>query len=83
MIKFSYRALGATLALAILTTGVLLAPQAQAAGKGKRAKKTVLVVTVTKGFRHDSIPLAEETPESPSVSRRSRVLWSLRRFTRR
>jgi type 1 glutamine amidotransferase len=58
----SRRRLGA----ALLLTGITLAaglvgqPDALAA---QRPKKHLLVVTVTKGFRHDSIPVAEETIE--------------------
>ena len=52
--------LGAALALAIGLVGISLeAPHSQAAPP--KAKKHLLVVTVTKGFRHDSIPVAEET----------------------
>ena len=50
----------ATLALAAVALPITLltAHKAQAAQK---AKKHLLVVTVTKGFRHGSIPVAEET----------------------
>src|ERR1051325_10797938 len=56
--------LGAGLALAVtaLTVGLLFPHHAQAASpKAQKAKKHLLVVTVTKGFRHDSIPVAEQT----------------------
>jgi type 1 glutamine amidotransferase len=55
--------LGLSLALALGTlAGALLAPHPAAAKVHRgRAKRHVLVVTVTKGFRHGSIPVAEET----------------------
>lgn len=56
--------LGAGLAFALtaLTVGLLFPHHADAASpKAQKAKKHLLVVTVTKGFRHDSIPVAEET----------------------
>ena len=56
--------IGAGLALAVtaLTVGLLFPHHAQAASpKAPKAKKHLLVVTVTKGFRHDSIPVAEQT----------------------
>ncbi len=51
----------------LLYTGLLFAagvltlvlPHAAQAGAGKRARKHLLVVTVTTGFHHDSIPTAE------------------------
>lgn len=50
----------AALALAVGIVGISLgAPHSHAAQK--KTKKHLLVVTVTKGFRHDSIPVAEET----------------------
>lgn len=56
--------LGATLALAAVAATVSVAPQSASAAGGKKAEaKHVLVVTVTKGFRHDSIPDAEKTIE--------------------
>jgi hypothetical protein len=53
---------GAALALAAAAFSAALLPlrTAQAAQKGAN-KKHLLVVTVTKGFRHDSIPIAEQT----------------------
>lgn len=45
----------------ILATGLMVAPRFADAAKAKKEKKSILVVTVTKGFRHDSIPVAEET----------------------
>jgi type 1 glutamine amidotransferase len=54
-----YLLFGAALAL---TASLLIAPHGRAAGK--QEKKHLLVVTVTKGFRHDSIPVAEETIQS-------------------
>src|ERR1051326_5002680 len=56
-------AIGATLSVtvALFAAGRLSVHAAHATG---RAKKTILVVTVTKGFRHDSIPVAEETLET-------------------
>lgn len=52
--------LGGALALALSLTGISLsAPNAHAAQEN--SKKHILVVTVTKTFRHDSIPVAEET----------------------
>jgi type 1 glutamine amidotransferase len=55
--------LGLSLALLVGTlAGALLAPHAASAkAHGRGEKKHLLVVTVTKGFRHDSIPVAEET----------------------
>lgn len=47
-----------TLTVATLSNTVLTTPKAQAAQK---AKKHLLVVTVTKSFRHGSIPVAEKT----------------------
>jgi type 1 glutamine amidotransferase len=49
-----------TLAAVALPFTLLTAHKAQAARTAK-AKKHLLVVTVTKGFRHGSIPVAEET----------------------
>lgn len=54
--KFRGVFLGA-IASSILLTGAYL----HVAGAARQAKKHLLVVTVTKGFRHDSIPVAEET----------------------
>jgi type 1 glutamine amidotransferase len=56
-------ALGLALTLTFgAMVGLALAPHATAArAHAGRAKKHLLVVTVTKGFRHDSIPVAEET----------------------
>jgi type 1 glutamine amidotransferase len=56
-------AIGVALALAVGTAGAaLFASHAAAAGAhARRAKRHLLVVTVTKSFRHDSIPVAEET----------------------
>ncbi len=53
---------GATLALAAVALPITLltAHKAQAA-RSHKSKKHLLVVTVTKGFRHGSIPVAEET----------------------
>jgi uncharacterized protein len=61
--KITRMALGLGLALAVgAVVGTTLAPHAAAAkAHAPRAKKHLLVVTVTKGFRHDSIPVAEET----------------------
>src|SRR6476619_5500510 len=47
---------GCTVALVLFWTGCKTAPTKHAAGP-----KKVLVVTVTKGFRHSSIPTAEKT----------------------
>ena len=49
------------LAIICLTIGV---KGAYAQHHPSKAKKHLLVVTVTKGFRHDSIPLAEEIVKS-------------------
>ena len=46
----------------ILTAGAILAPHPARAAQ-HNAKKRLLVVTVTKGFRHGSIPMAEQTIE--------------------
>ncbi len=51
---------GALLAGTALVASLAKSPTAQAA---QRPKKHLLVVTVTKGFRHDSIPDAEQTIE--------------------
>jgi type 1 glutamine amidotransferase len=60
--KIQTTLLSATLALAAvaLPFTLLTAHKAQAAQTDK-VKKHLLVVTVTKGFRHGSIPVAEET----------------------
>ncbi len=60
--KITHTLFAAALALASasLSVSMLTAPKAQAAQAGK-VKKHLLVVTVTKGFRHGSIPVAEET----------------------
>src|SRR3978361_711473 len=42
----------------------LLAPHPAAKAQRTAAKKHLLVVTVTKGFRHQSIPVAEKTIEA-------------------
>jgi len=57
------RSLGVTCGIAaVLATAALLLPQsAQAAHQG--GKKMILVVSVTKGFRHGSIAIAERTIE--------------------
>ena len=52
--KSALLALGTALGLSALSAAVTLAAP-------KPAPKHLLVVTVTKGFRHDSIPVAEET----------------------
>ncbi|HZT44146.1 MAG TPA: ThuA domain-containing protein [Chthonomonadaceae bacterium] len=46
----------------LMLAATLTAPNAARPAQG-RAKKHLLVVTVTKGFRHDSIPVAEQTIE--------------------
>lgn len=51
-------------------TAALLTP-AMAAGARRAAKKHLLVVTVTKGFRHSSIGVAEKTIESLGESTNS------------
>src|SRR5262249_11514278 len=54
---------GVMLALGAATFAAFLSlPGAQAAQNGN-GKKHLLVVSVTKGFRHDSIPIAEQTIE--------------------
>ena len=62
MIKIRHTLFAATLALTAVAIPIMLltAHKAQAA-RGAREKKHLLVVTVTKGFRHGSIPVAEET----------------------
>jgi type 1 glutamine amidotransferase len=50
---------GAVAAIALSAGLVSLNPSAEAA-HGKKAKKHILVVTVTTGFRHDSIPVLRE-----------------------
>ena len=47
---------------AILAAAVILTPHTARAAE-RNAKKRLLVVTVTKGFRHGSIPMAERTIE--------------------
>lgn len=60
--KFRRTHWGAALTLAAITlTGTVLMTHAPQTAQARREKKTILVVTVTKGFRHDSIPVAEET----------------------
>lgn len=61
--KMSISVLAVTCGIAaILASSLLLAPhRAMAARQG--AKKMILVVSVTKGFRHGSIPMAERTIE--------------------
>ncbi len=51
------------LALGTVFLGLTILPLTllQTGATAPKAKKRVLVVTVTKGFRHDSIPAAEET----------------------
>lgn len=51
--KYTLLTLGTVLGIAALSLAVAAAPKA--------TPKHLLVVTVTKGFRHDSIPVAEET----------------------
>jgi type 1 glutamine amidotransferase len=60
--KIRHTLFAATLALSALALSVttLTAHKAEAAQAAK-GKKHLLVVTVTKGFRHGSIPVAEET----------------------
>ncbi|HLK61204.1 MAG TPA: ThuA domain-containing protein [Chthonomonadaceae bacterium] len=62
--KTRHTLLGAGLALAAtaLTLSLAFPHHAQAATpQPEKPKKHLLVVTVTKGFRHDSIPVAEQT----------------------
>src|SRR5579871_3154128 len=64
--KTRHTLLGAGLALAAtaLTLSLAFPHHAQAATpQPEKPKKHLLVVTVTKGFRHDSIPVAEQTIE--------------------
>ena len=60
--KIRHTLFAATLAIAAIALPItmLTAHNAQAAQTAK-SKKHLLVVTVTKGFRHGSIPVAEET----------------------
>lgn len=61
--KIRHTLFAATLALAAgaLSITTLTVHKAQAAPVAKGKMKHLLVVTVTKGFRHGSIPVAEET----------------------
>ena len=51
---------GAALALALSAGVIPLAVTHSHAAQGKKAKKHLLVVTTTTGFRHDSIPVLRE-----------------------
>lgn len=54
---------GLAVLMALTLASVFMPHAAHAAATAKQAKKHLLVVTVTKGFRHDSIPVAEQTIE--------------------
>ena len=59
-----FRLMGAALSLLACTAFALTQSAPKAAPHLGKSKKTLLVVTVTKGFRHsDSIPIAEQTIE--------------------
>src|SRR5262245_11285465 len=48
------------LVFAAITTALLLTSSCASLGKANSPKR-ILVVTITKGFRHSSIPVAEKT----------------------